>query len=370
MKRIKFYSLILTLLALLSLFVGNTAWALDPNYEMRPVELGVSGGNINDRSSLYCCSGTLGALVQDNNFRYILSNNHVIAMTNQGRIGDDIIQPGLIDQIPACAKDTGDAVADLSKFVPIVFKKGAKNKVDAAIAQVRNGMVDPSGSILNIGPVSNLTTLPSIGLPVQKMGRTTGLTSGVISAVNVTVNVSYNTSCGMGEQTAKFTGQIMISSPGFSAGGDSGSLIVEDCSPNPRPVGLLFAGNDTVTLANPIADVLSSLKVQVAGIGGGSCSSSALVPGQDSLPKGRQLPTQASERAVEAASSVKDRHENSILHIEGVVGLGVGISEAAPEEVVIEVYSKKPPHELRRAIPDAVEGIPLRVVETGEIFAF
>jgi len=370
MKRTGFYTFILTVLALISLFSGHTAWSLDQNYEARPVELGVSGGNINDRSSSYCCSGTLGALVHDSNFQYILSNNHVIAITNQGRIGDDIIQPGLIDQSAACAQDTGDGVADLSKFVPIAFKKGAKNKVDAAIAQTRNGAVDPSGSILNIGQVSSLTALPAVGLPVQKMGRTTGLTSGVISAVNVTVNVSYNTACGIGSQTAKFTGQIMISTPGFSAGGDSGSLIVEDCSPYPRPVGLLFAGSDTVTVANPIGTVLSSLKVQMVGADGGSCSSNVSMSGEDSRTKARQLPPQASERAVEMAARVKDKHENSILGIEGIVGLGIGVSETDPEEAVIVVYTKKPPHEMRHIIPDAVEGIPLRIVETGEIFAF
>jgi len=370
MKRKGFYTFILTALGLISLFSGHTAWSQDQNYEARPVELGVSGGNINDRSSLYCCSGTLGALVQDGNSQYILSNNHVMAITNKGRIGDDIIQPGLIDQSVACAQDTGDAVANLSKFVPIAFKKGAKNKVDAAIAQVRPGAVDPLGSILNIGQVSSSTALPAIGLPVQKMGRTTGLTSGIVSAVNVTINVTYNTSCGIGSQTAKFTGQIMISAPGFSAGGDSGSLIVEDCSPYPRAVGLLFAGNDTVTVANPIENVLSSLKVQMVGVDGSSCSSSVSMSGQDSRTKARQLPPQASERAVEMVARVKDRHEDSILHIEGVVGLGIGVSEAAPEEVVIEVYTKKPPHEMKHMIPDAVEGIPLRIVETGEIFAF
>jgi len=370
MKRTGFYPFIFVAFTLISLFDGHAAWSLDQNYETRPVEMGVSGGNINDLSRLYCCSGTLGALVHDSTFQYILSNNHVIAVTNQGRTGDDILQPGLIDQIPGCSKDTGDAVADLSKFVPIGFKKGAKNKVDAAIAQVRSGVVDSSGSILTIGQVSNMTALPAIGLPVQKMGRTTGLTSGVISAVNVSANVSYNTACGIGSQTAKFTGQVMISAPGFSAGGDSGSLILEDCSPYPRAVGLLFAGSDTVTLANPIGDVLSLLKVQMVGAEGGFCSSTASMSGQGSRTKAQSLPSQASGRAVEMAARVKDRHEDSILHLEGVVGLGIGILETDPEEAVIEVYTKKPSHEMKHVISDTLEGIPLRIVETGEIFAF
>ena len=370
MKRTGSYTFVLTVFALISLFSGKTAWSLDQYYQGRPIEMGVSGSNLNDRSTSYCCSGTLGALVRDNNSQYILSNNHVIAMTNQGRIGDDIIQPGLIDQSVACAQDTVDAVADLSKFVPISFSKSAKNKVDVAIAQVRNGTVDSSGAIVDIAQVSSLTAQPVIGLPVQKRGRTTGLTSGVISAVNVTVNITYNTTCGIGAQTAKFTGQIMIGTPNFSASGDSGALIVEDCLPYPRSVGLLFAGSGTVTLANPIGSVLSSLNVQMVGVSGGSCSSGALMSAQDPGTKVHQLPPQASERAMEMAAAVKDRHEDAILHIKGVVGLGIGIGETDPEEAVIEVYTKKPPHEMRHAIPDAVEGIPVRIVETGEIVAF
>ncbi len=370
MKRTGKYVSIVMVLGLILLFSDQTTWSFDQNYQQRPIEMGVSGSNINDLSRLYCCSGTLGSLVHDNDFQYILSNNHVLAITNQGQIGDDIIQPGLIDQSLACSQDTGDAVADLSKFVPLAFKKNVKNKVDAAIAQVRSGAVDPSGSILNIGQTSSLTASPAFGLAVKKMGRTTGLTSGMISAVNVTLNVSYDTACGIGSQIAKFTGQIMISPAGFSAGGDSGSLIVENCSPYPRPIGLLFAGSDTVTIANPINNVLSSLRVQMVGVDSNACSTNGLISGQNFRATAPQLPSQANERAVEMATGVKDRHEDSILQIEGVVGLGIGVSETAPGVVVIEVYTKKPPHEMRHGIPDEIEGIPTRIIETGEIVAF
>ena len=108
-----------------------------------PIQLGTSGGNINDSSKAFCSGGTLGALVEDGGGKqYILSNNHVLARTNLATIGEDIIQPGLIDQIPTCSKDTTDIVADLSAFIPILFKtKGTMppNTVDAAIAQVRAG---------------------------------------------------------------------------------------------------------------------------------------------------------------------------------------------------------------------------------------
>ena len=59
-----------------------------------PARLGTSGGNINDFAKGFCYGGTLGALVHDGNgTQYILSNNHVLARTNLGVTGEDIIQP-------------------------------------------------------------------------------------------------------------------------------------------------------------------------------------------------------------------------------------------------------------------------------------
>lgn len=229
-----------------------------------PTSLGTSGGNINDRSKAFCYGGTLGALVEDaNKAQYILSNNHVLARTNAAKLGEDIIQPGLIDQSPVCAQDSSDAVADLSRFVPIQFKgKGATppNTVDAAIAAVRSGKVDPKGSILDIGVISDTILQPVIGLAVKKSGRTTGLTTGTISALDVTVDVSYGSG-----KLARFVDQILVTPGTFIDSGDSGSLMVEDLDPMPRAVGLLFAGSSSVAIANPIDDVLSAFGVTMVG---------------------------------------------------------------------------------------------------------
>src|SRR5262245_9283927 len=121
-----------------------------------PIRLGTSGGNINDSSKGFCYGGTLGALVEDNKTgtEYILSNNHVLARTNMAASGDGIIQPGLIDQSPACFQDSGDIVADLSAFVQIIFKsKGTMpwNAVDSGIAQVALGRVASTVAILVLG---------------------------------------------------------------------------------------------------------------------------------------------------------------------------------------------------------------------------
>jgi hypothetical protein len=229
----------------------------------RPIQLGVSGSSIDYIDGGYCCGGTIGSLVEDiNGTQYILSNNHVLARTNRGVPGEDIIQPGLIDV--GCGQDPQDVVADLTGYVPIQFS--GSNVADAAIAEVRAGQVDGTGSILGIGPTGSTTLPASIGLKVKKAGRTTGVTFGEVGAIDVTAKVIYSKRCGgNGGPTATFVNQILITPGTFSDGGDSGSLIVEDVATSPRAVGLLFAGSTSYTLANPIGPVLSAFGVAMVG---------------------------------------------------------------------------------------------------------
>ena len=102
-------------------------------------------------------------------------------------------------------------------------------------------------------------------MKVKKYGRTTGLTKGRVYAINLTVDVEYETG------TARFDDQIIISPGTFSAGGDSGSLIVVDGTGRNKksdrlPVGLLFAGSDLFTIANPIVPVLDAFGVTIDGV--------------------------------------------------------------------------------------------------------
>ena len=85
------------------------------------------------------------------------------------------------------------------------------------------------------------------------------MTFGTVDAVNVTVNVAYDNG------TARFVNQIVIVPGSFSDSGDSGSLIVTDDGNN-NPVGLLFAGSSTHTVANPISAVLARFNVGVGGV--------------------------------------------------------------------------------------------------------
>jgi hypothetical protein len=233
-----------------------------------PIQLGTSGGNVNDIANGYCCSGTLGSLVKVGSTQYILSNSHVLCGDTtpggNGRvsaIGDDINQPGLVDT--GCNPSGTNLVADLSTLSTLT---GSAN-VDCAMAQVRAGMVRTDGAILEVGTISASTVAASVGQAVKKSGRTTGLTRSTISGLNATISVGYETECAGTSFTKTFTGQILISNKAsrFLNSGDSGSLMVEDVTTNPRAVGLLFAGSSSIAVANPIGPVLSQLGATMVG---------------------------------------------------------------------------------------------------------
>ena len=218
----------------------------------RPVPIGVSSGNRNDLVYLhaFCTSGTLGARLKGTNGNYYgLSNNHVYAVENLAQPNDPIIQPGQADQ--RCRATADDDIGTLAAFVELNFGRGT-NTVDAAAALVSTATVDNKTPRNGYGTPSSTTVAATINLPVQKYGRTTVLTHGSVTAINATVRVLYS------RGLATFVNQIIIGGADFSAGGDSGSLIVTD-DRRANPVALLFAGSATTTIANPIDAVLSEL---------------------------------------------------------------------------------------------------------------
>ena len=83
----------------------------------------------------------------------------------------------------------------------------------------------------------------------------------------MTVNVGYTDECAGNNFTKTYTGQIFIKNRGnkFLNSGDSGSLMVEDVSTNPRAVGLCFAGGGGIAVANPIGDDLAQLGASMVG---------------------------------------------------------------------------------------------------------
>src|SRR6185437_16955237 len=81
-----------------------------------PIKLGTSGGNIFDNSTdgKSCCIGTLGSLWSQGGTQFILSNNHVLARSDQGKTGEGIDQPGEVGCPPG---SQGTPVGTLSQAV-------------------------------------------------------------------------------------------------------------------------------------------------------------------------------------------------------------------------------------------------------------
>ncbi|HEX8404346.1 MAG TPA: hypothetical protein VF670_06985 [Duganella sp.] len=235
------------------------AYAHSHSDRHRPAPGGVSVAHF-DVTAGTIGSRAIGLTLPWNNRHLILSNNHVLANTNAGRINDSIVQPGPYDG----GQRPGDQIAVLARWVPIRFG-GVVNYVDAAFGwawadRVRGEQFYLSGGAPAYYRTGTLPLAASVGLLVGKSGRTTGLTQGRVVEIGVSINVRYSSG-----NVALFRNQIAIESVDaspFAAGGDSGSLIWHWAT-GVRPVGLLFAGGGGRTYANPIGSVLAALNIRL-----------------------------------------------------------------------------------------------------------
>ena len=221
----------------------------------RPVSIGISTGH----PAITAC--TIGARLTDGSDVYALSNNHCYAASNSASIGDKVLQPGTFDG----GSTPADAIGTLDDFEPIVFSTLANNVIDAAVALSSTANLGNATLSDGYGTPKSTTIKTVINQKVKKYGRTTGQTKGQVFAINATVMINYG-SPGL----ARFVNQIIITPGSFSAGGDSGSLIVADAkgrnkADDRKPVGLLYAGSSSVTIANPIDAVLARFGVTVDG---------------------------------------------------------------------------------------------------------
>ncbi|HEX3893217.1 MAG TPA: hypothetical protein VHW46_11650 [Terracidiphilus sp.] len=330
--------------------------------------LGSSGGNNNDYDAhgnrvVDCCGGTLGALLQDDHGKqYLLSNNHVLARSDHATVGDDVVQPGLIDN--NCTPNGDGAgtqpVGSLTGWLPLSSRS---TNADAAIAEVASHSVDPLGSIQELGTRQADGTLAAaplgvsstggkgepaqLQLRVAKSGRTTGLTCGGVSAVDVDVAVDYYRDCAETRSylTKTFTHQIGITGNHLSDAGDSGALLVDTA--NAEPVGLYFAGGSDALgvsqgLANPVSDVLNELDTQVgngatyAFVGGADHAVSCLSYGDNttSAAQARSLSDTESDRAQHGLNAARSLIDASA----GILGVAAGKSSDHPGEAAVIVY--------------------------------
>jgi hypothetical protein len=365
------------------------------------VQLGSSGGNNNDADTAQdsgggnsertfindCCGGTLGALLRDESgTEYILSNNHVLAESDQAKIGDTIVQPALIDQ--NCDQNAGRPVAALRYIVPLATKE---TNVDAALAEVNAGTVDPGGAILQLGapgagangeigaaaPASGAgeALTPELFAPdaapllVAKSGRTTGLTCSAIDAIDLSVEVDYYKDCAETQPYYRktYAGQIGISGDGFSDSGDSGALVVD--AANAEPLGLYFAGGTDdhgggFSVASPIQDVLSALNAEAGHnfsvVGGDEHSVSCL--NYDGKAPGTRAVSDTLKRKAEAA--IRRNGSALIDPAIGILEVASGASADSPGDPAVIVYVDKAKDSV--TVPQTVGGIRTLVVPTDQ----
>lgn len=336
------------------------------------VQMGSSGGNNNDYDTLKdgrgitnisnCCGGTLGALVEDAaGVRYILSNNHVLAESDQAREGDSIVQPGLIDG--GCTPYGQDGattrpVATLSAFAPLA---NARTNVDAAVARIDANVIDGSGAILHTGPQQSgsLSALPPAGgagetisvnsfaaapLRVVKSGRTTGLTCSTVESISQNVLVDYFKDCA---ETTKYlrkiyTNQISIGGNNFTDAGDSGSLVMD--ANNAEPIGLFYASGSGVSLASPIGDVLAEMAEQTAQPAGsfkvvGGAQHPITCLDYDAKNRRDQAGVELAPGSLNSAQQAAGMAAASLVNARrGVLGTAVGRSADNPAEAAVVVY--------------------------------
>lgn len=282
--------------------IGRLEAHASPRDRYRPnIPAGVSIGHY------MVSAGTLGGIVFDRHTGepLLLSNNHVLANSNEGEIGDAILQPGPTDhglrpddvvaklhrfEMLRFFSDTGSGISPPSQPPPLFPPGGCDiaeafvtignalsklsgsskrlatvqapkaqigapiypNRVDAALARPINPMLFQQ-NIVEIGR-PNGSKLAQIGMRIRKHGRTTGYTEGSVTLMNATVDVSYGDNL-----QARFSGQV-IATP-ISQGGDSGALIIEGDSL--KVVGLLFAGSRRATIFTPIQTVLDVMEIDL-----------------------------------------------------------------------------------------------------------
>jgi hypothetical protein len=256
--------------------------------------------------------------------RFILSNNHVLANSNNALVGDAILQPGAIDG----GQNPADKVATLERFIKIRFTDeppsppptnpptpgpgptpppngGTSCDILSALIAILNAAATLFGSQKRVAATTlggqvvaapSPTTLAvaeavpenlvdcALGRPInpamfneeiRQIGKVTGTKPAALgmrvrkygrttayTEGNVTLlNATVNIA--YGTMTGQKTARFVgqVVTEAMSQGGDSGSLIV-DATEN-KAVGLLYAGSELATIFNPIDSVLSQLNVTI-----------------------------------------------------------------------------------------------------------
>ncbi len=382
----------------------NSSPSTNQSLQSGAISLGSSGGNDNDYDTYLdhsgnpyiadCCGGTLGALVEDTaHNQYILSNNHVLAESDQAMIGDTIDQPGLIDNGCVPLSHAGSLlrpVGALKFYVPLAT---SQSNVDAALAAVLSGAIDHTGSILQLeAPKPNASVRPGnplgpappvagTGEPLNasnlgdiqlaKSSRTTGLTCSTVETVDLSVRVDYFKDCAESQPyySKTFSGQIGIAGDKFSDSGDSGALIVD--AGNAQPVGLFFAGGTDgdgtgLSVANPIGDVLRELGTQAGSrfsVVGTTTPHKVACIRYDESPQALAPAVPVSSEEMARAQFIAETTGASLINSEtGILATAAGKSLDNPGEPALILYVDKSKQHI--TVPATFDGLRTQLIPT------
>jgi hypothetical protein len=357
-----------------------------------PVPLGSSGGSANaicgTGASEFCFGGTLGSLLTNGTNFFILSNNHVLGLSDGGAVGQEVTQPGVIET--NCSLTGTINVAKVSTIINLQTQPSPP--VDVTTAQIittPSPQVDTTGSILELGtltmvngvqvpqpapPAAGTGITTAAGKLLAKSGRTTGLTCSAVEATDVSMLVvQYESGCSTTPFNVTYNDEITVANmsngQSFIGDGDSGSLAVDELTA--EPVALMFAGSDSDAVGNPVADVLNALHASTGGtysfVGAGQhavpgCS----LPGLSSVtitPSAATLPAGTAQRGQTAATN----NSSQIMSTPGVSAYGGGGSLDAPQEPAVMIVVA--PGASHAGIPATIDGVRTRLVESNSTTA-
>jgi hypothetical protein len=372
--------------------VGFTIDSLNMQPLTAPVQLGSSGGSAKaiclTPAPGSCFGGTLGSLLTNGTNLFILSNNHVLGLSDGGAVGQEVTQPGVIET--NCSLTGTINVATVSTIINLQTQPIPAFPVDVTTAQIINGQVDPNDNILELGALSTVNGVQvpqpappaagsgittAVGKLLAKSGRTTGLTCSAVDATDVSmVVVQYESGCSTTPFNVTYNDEITVANmsngQNFIGDGDSGSLAVDEATA--QPVALLFAGSDTEAVGNPVADVLNALHTSTGHtysfVGGAQhtvpgCS----LPGLSSVKVTPQSAAAISAGTAQRGQAAAASYSTQIMNTPGVSAYGGGGSLDAPQEPAVMIFVA--PGASHANIPATIDGVRTRVVESSSTTA-
>jgi hypothetical protein len=361
-----------------------------------PVQLGSSGSNVDADCSTpapgFCFGGTLGSLLTNNATPpalVILSNNHVLGLSDGGAAGQNVTQPGIIET--NCSTNGTTVVANVTNILSLQSQPIPTFPVDVTTAQIISGKVDPDDNILELGALSTVNGVQvpqpappaggsgitsAAGKLLAKSGRTTGLTCAKVDSTNTSmIVVGYSIGCATGTSfSVTYHDEVVVANmsngQSFIGDGDSGSLAVDAATA--EPVALMFAGSDTDAVGNPVADVLNALHAGTGHtytfVGGAQhavpgCSLPGLSSVKVTPQSAAALPAGEAQRAQTAGIN----NSSQIINTPGVSAYGGGGSLDAPQEPAVMIFLA--PGASHAGIPLTIDGVRTRLIESNSASA-